>query len=112
MTSITEEYKIQRLVNSILFGQEVVFILFTDQGHRLVAINGGQVTVEDHYPTLRGAKIAFSRYFSKARMTDEVSIKVNWTHTYPADPNWIKPYLDICRPEETSQNAGDGSADI
>ena len=97
MTSISEKFKIQRLKNSIHYGLEVAFILLADKTHRLIAINKGRMLIDGHYPTLRGAKIAFSKYTQEGKMTDSANIMPNWSHTYPVEVKWITPYLEICK---------------
>jgi len=45
------------------------------------------------YNSLRGAKIAFSKYFGERAWRGEVQSQ--WTHTYPPDNDWISEKLDL-----------------
>ena len=81
------EFEITRLINSVEFFCEHVFIIKLDTGYRLVIHNKGQPLFSHIYNTLRGARISFGRYFSNIGWKE--GIKVAWSHFYPVDQNWI-----------------------
>jgi len=87
------EVKISRLLNSIYYFLDYVFIIITEKDYRLVILHHDQVIMDVHYNTLRGAKIAFAKYFGERAWTEEVQSQ--WTHTYPPDNDWISEKLEI-----------------
>lgn len=90
----TEEHTIKRLENSIHFGIETVMILIKEKGYRLMVINRGKVLIDEDYGSSRGAKIAFAKYFKNNGFKEE--IKASWSHSYPVDPRWLSPHLNLC----------------
>jgi len=85
--------KISRLLNSIYYFLDCVFILISEKKYRLVILHHDQVIMDVHYNTLRGAKIAFAKYFGERAWAEEVQSQ--WTHTYQPDNDWISEKLDI-----------------
>jgi hypothetical protein len=94
-TTPGDEIKISRLLNSIQFYLECSFIVFLDKGYRLVIIHSGRVLMDAHYNTLRGAKIAFTKYFGRRAWQED--IKPNWSHAYQPDQSWIEKYFSIIK---------------
>jgi hypothetical protein len=85
--------KISRLLNSIYYFLDCVFILISEKNYRLVILHHDQVIMDVHYNSLRGAKIAFAKYFGERAWAEDVQSQ--WTHTYPPDNDWISEKLDI-----------------
>lgn len=100
MISESKTNKIKRLINSILYGIEVSFIMILEDGYRLIAIQKNHVLIDQTYKTERGAKIAFTKFTSNDKMTETIEIKPAWSAAYSPDHNWITPILDICLNEE------------
>lgn len=108
----TEQHNIQRLKNSIHYGLESAFIMFTDEVHRLIVVNAGRVLIDESYRTLRGAKIAFAKYFRTDKMTEAITIKADWSHTYPVDTTWLEQYFDNKVVEKSSMEKTYEAADL
>ena len=80
--------KISRLVNSIYYFIESVFIIAEKQGYRLVAIHQGNLLTDQTYKTAKGARIAFLKFWSYRVWRD--GVKPKWSHFYPPDPKWLE----------------------
>jgi hypothetical protein len=79
---------ISRLVNSLYYLMECVFIIIGDEQCRLLAIHQGRVMADLYYPTLRGAKISFARVFRTN--TWQKKMKPQWTQVFPPDDDWLE----------------------
>lgn len=88
------EQSIQRLLNSMVFGVEMVFILFTETHFRLVGLNSDETVIDKEYRTLRGAKVAFTKLFQGKAFRQ--GLQPEWSHAYPVKTTWLKPKLAIC----------------
>ena len=96
-----QDVSISRLANSIHYLIDTCFIMDvsgTDQGKtrfRLLAFHEDQnkIFVDKYFPTLRGARIAFKRYFSNRAFSDMVA--PIWTDLYTPDNDWIEEMLTI-----------------
>ena len=92
---------ISRLTNSIYYFIDTCFIMDlsgTDQEknrYRLLAFHEDEkkIFVDKYYPTLRGARIAFTRQFKNMAWTDDVVAE--WSHFYPPNRDWIDKMLSI-----------------
>jgi len=83
-----EKPMISRLINSMYYFIECVFILQEKNKYRLVALQHNRVLMDKYYPTIRGCKIAFDKlYKDKARAED---VKANWTGFYDPDKDWLE----------------------
>jgi len=80
------------LINSNYYFVGNVFITCNKNHYRLVASLNGKLLYENSYPTLRGAKIAFSKLFG-ARSWRE-GVKARWSDFYQADDHWIEGQKD------------------
>jgi hypothetical protein len=87
--------KISRLLNSIYYFLDCVFIIISETDYRLVILHHDQVIMDVHYNSLRGAKIAFAKYFGERAWAEEVQSQ--WTHTYQPDSDWMNEKLEILR---------------
>ncbi len=90
-----KELKISRLLNSIQFYLECAFIVMEVKGCRLVIIHKGRVYMNTLYNTLRGAKIAFTKYF--ARRAYQEDVKPTWSHDYHPDDIWLNQQFEIMK---------------
>jgi hypothetical protein len=88
-----KDLKISRLLNSIQFYLECTFIVHVDKGYRLIILHSGKVLMDTRYNTLRGAKIAFTKYFGRRAWQED--IKPMWSHAYHPDEAWVKQHSDI-----------------
>ena len=92
---------ISRLTNSIYYYIDTCFIMDlsgSGQGknrYRLLAFHESEnkIFVDKYYPTLKGARIAFTRQFKNMAWSDEVSPQ--WTVLYQPDQDWIDEMLSI-----------------
>lgn len=80
------------LINSIFYFVGNVFI--TDNGgtFRLVAYHNGNILIDQSYPTLRGAKIAFSKLFGYRSWRNNV--RAEWSRFYSADTSWLDVHTE------------------
>ena len=97
---------ISRLTNSIYYYIDTCFIMHmsgSDQGknrYRLLAFHEREkkIFVDKYYPTLKGARIAFTRQFKNLAWSDEVSPQ--WTVLYQPDRDWIDEMFSIVENSE------------
>ena len=90
-TTIEEERKIIRLINSYLYFLGFVFIVFEEEGYRLVVYKGGEIIKNKNYKTVEEAKEAFFNVYSLLAVMDGVIPQ--WTHAYPPDIEWLDQRL-------------------
>jgi hypothetical protein len=75
---------ISRLTNSHRYFIDLVIIQKKDDSqYRLFARHKQTVLIDQTYPTLRGAKISFSKLFKKKAWNDD--LKATWTIFYQPD---------------------------
>ena len=84
--------KISRLINSIYYFIEFVFIIAENEGYRLVAIHQGKLLTDRTYKTAKGARIAFLKFWNYRAWKG--GVKVKWSHFFPPDPKWLKKKLE------------------
>ena len=82
-----DKVQISRLINSIFYFIDVVFILKKDDKYRLIALHRRRELIDSTYPTFRGAKIAFSK-FNKDKPWKK-DVKAEWSHFYNPDKSWL-----------------------
>jgi len=85
------DLKIMFLINSINYFLESVFIIIERHSYRLVVINDDHILTDRRYRTLKGARIAFSKFYCERRW--EKKIPARWSHAYPPNPTWLKKHL-------------------
>jgi hypothetical protein len=78
-----EKAMISRLINSILYYIECVFILRSRGKFRLVALQHRRVLIDKYYPTERGCRIAFQKMFKDKAWSEEE--KADWSPFYDPD---------------------------
>jgi hypothetical protein len=83
-----EKPVISRLINSVYFFIDCVYILQSKDKYRLVALHYGRVLCDKYYHTLRGCRIAFDKMFKHKAWREEV--KANWSHFYDPDKSWLE----------------------
>jgi hypothetical protein len=80
---------ISRLLNSVLYFIECVFIMKWNNKYRLVALQHRKVLFDKCYLTSRGCRIAFQKLFHYKSWDKEA--KADWSHFYdPEKPWWGK----------------------
>jgi len=89
--SVGEEKKIALLENSIYYFLDSVFIQEKPEGYRLVVSHQKRVLADQHYPTIRGAKIAFTKLFSENAWQE--GIQAFWSPFYSPDNQWLSDRL-------------------
>jgi hypothetical protein len=93
-----EKKLISRMINSICFFLNFVFILKDGTNYRLVAIQSKQKIIDMKYKTLKGAKIACIRILRN--QLNNKKINAVWSFLYPVDEKWLKDKLN--RKEDSS----------
>jgi hypothetical protein len=88
---IKVEQKIIRLINSMHYLLEYVFILFEEENYQLVVIRCGEIITDEHYDTVKGAKIAFLKFFSYMAVNEKIRAK--WSPIYTPDNEWLEKRL-------------------
>ncbi len=85
--------RVSTLSNSIHWYLEKSFIQEQTNGKfQLIALTGNGIIFFDDYKTLRGAKIAFTK-FLKYRGWKKNGIKPFWTHFYEPEAGWLEGQL-------------------
>ena len=87
------EIKIHRLLNSIYYFIDLIFIFPEGDRYRLAAIHHGRVYYDTIYESLRGAKIAFTKLFAE-RAWDE-KVQAAWSHGYHPDQDWYEEQMKV-----------------
>lgn len=80
------------LINSNYYFVGNVFIANIKNRYRLVAKHNGTLLFDEIYPTLRGAKIAFSKLFGSRSWREDV--KAQWSDFYKAEDYWVNVQKD------------------
>jgi hypothetical protein len=83
-----EKTVISRLINSIYYFIDCVFILKIKDKYRLVAQHNGVVLYDNYYTTEIGGKIAFDKIFKDKAWAED--IKAQWSHLYDPDIDWLE----------------------
>ncbi len=85
------EKKIICLNNSSHYLLEYVFIVFEEEGYRLVVDKGGEIITNKNYKTVQGAKVAFFKVHSLLAVMD--GVRPIWSHAYPPGKEWLEQRL-------------------
>jgi hypothetical protein len=88
-----DKAQISRLINSIYYFINIVYILEKDNQFRLIAIQAGKVLIDKTYSTFTGAKIAFSKFFQEKAWNEDV--KAEWTDFYNPDRQWLDENMKL-----------------
>ena len=84
---LSQSTRVCTLINAIFYFVGNVFIAESQGKFRLIAYHNGHILVDQPYPTVRGAKIAFSKLFGYRSWRKDV--KAEWSRFYDADISWI-----------------------
>jgi hypothetical protein len=85
MDKIKENSYVSILMNSYAFFIHHAVIIVTGKCYRLLVLKNNNPLIDKTFNTLRGAKIAFSKYFKKNMRYQPA----RWTGFYqPVDPKW------------------------
>ena len=79
--------EISRLNNSIHYFLQYVFIMTVEKGFHLVVIHHNRVELEKVFKSIRGAKIAFAKFFKEKAWKKDV--QAEWSPFYDPDKYWI-----------------------
>ncbi|UCH92703.1 MAG: hypothetical protein JSV88_20735 [Candidatus Aminicenantes bacterium] len=99
--------KIYRLINSIFYFIDCVFIMELVSGYRLVGIHLKNVLFDREYPGLKGAKIAFSKLNKKKAWSEDV--EALWSYAYEPYSQWYEEKLKILKHAQCCQPSTPGS---
>lgn len=88
-----EQIKISVLGNAVYFFFYRVFIIAESKGYRLIAVNKGELMVDEKYRTAKGAKIAFLKLYWYQVWQD--GVKPYWTDFYTPDEDWLGERFNI-----------------
>ena len=83
-----EKPVISRLINSILYYIECVFIMQSKDKYRLVVLHQRKVLWDKYYSTPKDCRIAFQKLFKDKAWEEE--IKAEWSHFYDPDKLWLE----------------------
>ncbi len=86
-TKADKDFKISRLVNSILYFIDCVYILRSKGKHRLVVLHQNTVLHDKYYPSDGECKIAFQRLFKDKAWSEDIT--ADWSHFYDPDKQWL-----------------------
>lgn len=93
-----EKVQISRLINSIYYFIEIVFILKKDDKYRLIVLHDRMVLTDSTYQTFKAAKIAFSKMYQDKAWQEDV--KAEWTNFYIPDQQWLDENMEIADKSE------------
>jgi hypothetical protein len=79
------------LIHSIHDLLEYLFIVFEEEGYRLVVNRVGKIIKNKNYKTVEEAKEAFFNDYSLLAVMDGVIPQ--WTNAYPPDIEWLDQRL-------------------
>jgi len=82
-----EKPVISRLINSVYYFIECVYILEVKSKYRLVALHKGRILCDMYCSTSNDCKIAFDKLFKDKAWREE--IKAEWTSFYDPDKRWL-----------------------
>jgi len=86
-TNADKDFKISRLINSVFYFIDCVYIIKLSNNYRLVALHQQHVLCDKYYPTERGCKIAFQKMFKDKAWSEEVT--ADWSNFYDPDKRWL-----------------------
>jgi hypothetical protein len=85
--------KITLLQNSFYYFIECVFIIIGENNFRLIALHKQRVLLDKKYKTLRGSKIAFTKFFQDKAWKSNV--KPVWTPGYLPNKDWLEQKINM-----------------
>lgn len=75
------------LINSPVYFLDWAMIVFEPKGYRLVVRHRDQVSTDQYYESLKGAKIAFIKSYSY--LAHSKRFKPEWSHPYIPAKKWL-----------------------
>jgi hypothetical protein len=80
---------IYRLINSLYFFLDMVLIVIEEEYYRLIVYDRvGNSLTDKRYSTVKGARIAFMRFFRHKYYNDNPGAE--WSIAYPPDADWLE----------------------
>jgi hypothetical protein len=79
--------RISLLSNSTDYFLQTVFITGEKNAFRLLVIHNDTVLMDKLFPSVRGTRIAFAKYFGNR--TWKKHIKAEWSHFYQPEKEWL-----------------------
>jgi len=79
--------KVCSLLNSVFYFFNWVYIIEERDNFRLVVFHNNQTVFNETYRTLRGARIAFSKFFGNRVFND--NLKPEWSKFYEPEQKWM-----------------------
>lgn len=86
------EMKVIRLANSLQYFLKFVFIVCEEDSCRLVVYRKDEILTNEKYKTVKGAKIAFLKFYSFMAYNEEV--RPYWTTPYVPIKKWLEQRLN------------------
>jgi hypothetical protein len=68
-------------------------VVFEPYGYRLVVNRSGDIITNKIYETLKGAKIAFLKFFHLLAHSEDD--KPQWSHAYVPEEEWLEEKLQL-----------------
>ncbi len=91
--------RITFLTNAGLYNlSRVLIVLEPTNTYRLLVIKRDRVLTDARYPSLRGARIAYTRTYG-SRLFTELAAPF-WSHSYAPDPRWLS---NLIQPRQSKQ---------
>ena len=90
---IEDKIKISILISSVYYFLDYVFIMSEGDGFWLVVIHNKQCLTYKKYKTIKGARIAFTRYYNSKVW--KAGIKPNWSVFYCPTVDWLEERREI-----------------
>jgi len=87
--------RISRLLNSIHYFLDCVFIFPWEEGYRLSIIHNEKSIMDANYKTLRGAKIAFAKFFGDKAWRQD--LQPHWSIQYSPEQGWLSKKMKILK---------------
>jgi len=91
------DFQITLLQNSIFYYLQYVFIRVDKKGYRLVVIHRNRLLYDQTYPTMRGAKIAFTKLYQDKSCGNT---KAEWTDLYTPQADWWQEKTETLEKDE------------
>jgi transcriptional regulator with XRE-family HTH domain len=83
----SEKTTISRLINSIFYFIDFVYIIKLTNKYRLVALHKQRILCDCYFLSFEECKIAFDRLFKEK--TWKEGVKADWSHFYPPEKEWL-----------------------
>jgi len=83
-----EDIMISRLINSMHYFLDCVYIIKSKNKYRLVVLQHQRVLIDQYYSTEKGCRIALGKIYND-RAWDK-TVKAKWTPFYNPDKKWLE----------------------